>query len=80
MELIYLYFAVAIVVVVAGSIDILRPVLSEYELPTDIRVIYYIVFIVLGLLVAPVFLAPLFSKHRRDEFKLALHKTLFENN
>lgn len=80
MTLLYLYAAVSFVLVVAATIDILRPVISEYELETDLKVTYYVVFIGMGMLTAPILLYPIFSRKGQEEFKTALHKTLFVKN
>lgn len=80
MEIIIVYFGVAAIFILAATVDILRPVLNEYTMPTNIKVIYYIVFVLLGFLTAPTLIYPVFSNKGRIEFQAALHKTLFQKN
>ena len=79
MGLISAYFICAAIVALMATVDLYRPVIQKYEMPWDIRALYYFVCITLGTLAAPLLIYPCVSKVKGIEFRDSFEKAVFEN-
>lgn len=77
MELILIYTALATLVSLMASVDLLRPVLAKREIPLDAKILHYTTFFIIGILVAPGLLYPCLVPLKGLEFRDALDKALF---
>lgn len=78
MELIITWYALgALLVSVMSLIDLYHPVVNMREMSMDIRVLHYITWFFIGMLVAPALIYPCVSSLKGIEFRDALDKALF---
>ena len=63
------YALVAVLVAVMATVDLYHPVIKTFDMPTDIKLLYYFVCFILALLVAPVLIYPCLSKTKGMEFR-----------
>lgn len=80
MELIYWYVIGCVIIATMSVVDLYHPVMSKHEMPKDMRIIYYVVWFLIALLVAPVLAYPCFSSVKGIEFRNALEDGLFEKD
>ena len=77
MELIYWYAIGATLIAVMSLIDLYHPVMAKHEMPKDTRVLYYVAWFTIAVLVAPVLVYPCFNPIKGMEFRDALEGALF---
>lgn len=79
MGMIEVYAFLAALIAVMATVDLYRPVIQKYEMPLDIRFLYYFVCLTLGFLAAPLLLYPCVSKIKGLEFRDNFEKAVFES-
>lgn len=71
MGVIELYAGLCFAIALMASVDLFHPIIKEYEMSTDIRVLHYFISFVISLLVAPILLYPCISSSAGIEFRAA---------
>ena len=77
MELILWYAVAATLIAIMSLVDLYHPVMTKHEMSLDTRVLYYAVWFIIALLVAPALLYPCFKAIKGLEFRNALEDALF---
>lgn len=78
MEYFFAYVIIAAILSSAATFDFAHPLIAQRAMPTDIRVLYYIVFFLVTMLVAPVVIPIMLSKEAGTKFRNRLDTVLFE--
>lgn len=77
MELMYWYTVLAALVALMSVIDLYHPVMQKHKMSLDIRILHYVVWYIISLVIAPLLIYPCFRSLAGVEFRDALDKALF---
>jgi hypothetical protein len=79
MGIIEVYAFLAVLVAVMATVDLYHPVISKFDIPKDIKFLYYFVCFTLAILVAPVLVYPCISKTKGVEFRDKFEEAVFND-